>query len=117
MATPGDVRYRETQERFWVLELVTEVRDDGVHVKLGPVPGSATRIPFDDVADVRVTTYDASTYGGWHFGQRTTLGGDTAYRLRGNRGVELRRGDGSRVFVGSRRPDDLATAIRDAAGL
>lgn len=105
------LRYRETTERFWVLRLVTEVRDDGVYVRVGPLHRSFRRIPSEAIEEARTATYSPGTYGGWHWGVRTSPGGNTAYRLRGNRGVELRRTDGSRLFVGSQRPSELESAI------
>lgn len=115
-AEDSEPSYRETTERFRVLRLVTEVRDDGIYLRLGPVQRSFHRIPFRDVDEVRVTTYSATTYGGWHWGSHSSLGGNTAYRLRGDRGVELVLTDGTRIFVGSQQPTDLETAITRAAG-
>lgn len=108
----GEPAFRETTERFWLLRLVTEVRDDELYVRLEPLQRSPRHIASDEIEEVHVETYSATTYGGWHWGLRRTLGGNTVYRLRGDRGVELVLTDGERVFVGSERPEDLAEAIQ-----
>ncbi|WP_175416487.1 hypothetical protein [Natrinema versiforme] len=93
--------YRETINRFWVFRLVIEVYQDGVAVRLGPLQRSFRQISFREIDDIRVTTYSASTYDGWHWGLRRSSSGDTVYRLRGNRGVELVLSDGTRTFLGT----------------
>lgn len=114
-----EVAFREETRRLWVLELVIEVRADGVFVRLGPIQRSFRRVPAGRIESVQATAYAATTYSGWHWGLRRTPGGHTVYRLYGGRGVEITRTDGTRVFVGSRRPDELAAAIErvvEAAG-
>lgn len=114
-ARARDPPYRETQERFWKLRIVTEVRSDGVYVRFDPVQRSFRRIPFDEIDEVAAATYSAAEYGGWHWGVRWSLTGDSAvYRLRGDDGVELLLESGERIFVGSRRPAELEAAIRTA---
>jgi hypothetical protein len=105
--------YREVQTGFVLLKLVTEVREDGVYVRLGPFQQSFRRIAFDEIEAVSDTSYDASDYGGWHWGLRVGPPGDTAYRLSGNRGVRIERAGGDAVFVGSQRSAELAAAIED----
>ena len=114
-ATPVEPTFEETQRAFLVLRLVTEVRTDGVHVRLAPVPGTGRHVPFADVDAVEVTTYQAGDHGGWHWGLRVGPGGDATYRVSGDRGVRLRLTDGRTIFVGSRRPAALRDAVR--AGL
>lgn len=58
-----------------------------------------------------MTTYTASTYGGRHGGMRTAPAGNTAYRLRGDRGVELTLVDGRRIFIGSPKPAELGEIL------
>lgn len=109
-------RYRETTERFLFFRLVTEVRDDGIYLRFAPLHRSFRRIPFEDVETARATTYDSSTYGGWNWGLRRALGGNTIYRLRGDSGVGLVLSDDRRVFVGSQNATKFEAAI-ERAGL
>lgn len=104
-------RFRETQRAFLLLRLATEVRDDGVHVRLSPIPGTARHVPFADVESVEVASYDAGEHGGWHWGLRVGPGGDAVYRLSGSRGVRFHLASGRTLFVGSRRPGDLRDAV------
>ena len=107
--------YRETTERFWVLRLTTEVRHNGIYIQFEPIHRSFRHTSFQEIDEAHTTTYSASTYGGWHWGIRWSFSGNTVYRLRGNRGVELVLTDGSRVFIGSQQPTELETAITRTA--
>lgn len=99
-------------ERFWVFRLVTEVRDDEVYVRFAPIHRSFRCIPAPEIKAANATTYSAGTYGGWHWGLRRSLGGNTVYRLRGNRGVEFRLTNDTRIFIGSQTPTELEAAVQ-----
>lgn len=103
--------FHETTERFWVLRLITEVRESGVFVRLDPFQRSFRRLPPDQIQNASITSYAATTYAGWHWGVRRTPGGNTVYRLRGDQGVEVVRANGERWFIGSKRPEKFAAAI------
>lgn len=102
--------YREETRRFGMLRMVVEVHDDEVRLRMRPLP-STRRIGFDEIVGCEVATYAARTYGGWHWGVRTAPGGNTVYRLRGDRGVELELAGRRKVFIGSQQPSDLHAAI------
>lgn len=109
---PLEASYRETQEGFWRLRLVTEVRPDGVHIRFEPLQRSFRSIPFDEIDEITRERYSAVNYGGWHWGIRVGPTGDnTVYRISGDDGVQLRLIDGRRIFIGSRRPEKLKDAI------
>lgn len=103
--------YQEKTKRFWILRLMTEVRADGVYVRLSPIQRSFRRIPFTKIEDIRVTAYSAKTYGGWHWGLRSSPRGNTVYRLHGNQGVELTLTNGRKFFIGSQTPEQLSREI------
>lgn len=111
----AEVLFREITRRFLFLTLVTEVRSDGVYVRLGPVERSFRTLSPAEIRSVEVASYAATDYGGWHWGRRRTADGDVVYRLRGGRGVELGLEDGSRWFVGSQREAQLKAAVEDAS--
>jgi hypothetical protein len=94
-----------------MLELVVEVRSDGVYVRFRPLQRSFTRYGFDEIESVAATTYSAGEYGGWHWGIHVGPGGSRSYRISGDRGVRLDLTDGERVFVGSDTPDGFVDAI------
>lgn len=103
--------FRETTERFWLLRLVSEVRESGIYVRLEPFQRSFRRIRADSIEEVNVTPYAATRYAGWHWGMRKTPSGNTVYRLRGGRGVEIVHENENRWFIGSQRPDEFGAAI------
>ena len=94
-----------------LMRLVTEVRADGVAVRLIPFPTRLIR--FEEIASAEAVTYrPLREYGGW--GLRFSRRG-RAYSASGNRGVQLVLTDGRRVLIGSHRADELEAAI--AAGM
>jgi hypothetical protein len=96
---------------MWSLRLVTEVRDDGLYIRFAPLHRSFRRVPWTAIESAEATTYrPLREYGGWGIRWRP---GAIAYNVRGSRGVFLTRSDDRDVLLGSQRPDELATAIRE----
>ena len=94
--------------RLITVRLVTEVRADEVFVSMRGL-WRARRIPVADIRSATAVTFDPiRDFGG--FGVRSTNRG-VAYLAGGNRGVRLELANGSRVTIGSQRPEDLAHAI------
>lgn len=63
-----------------------------------------------DIRSVDVVTYrPISDFGFW--GIRSGRDGERALIARGNRGVRLELSDGSKLLIGSQRPELLAAAI------
>ena len=99
---------------FHVLELTVTVRPSETDVRFRPL--TRRRVPHAALRSCEARTYrPILEYGGW--GVRRGWGGGRAYNVRGNRGVQLVLDDGTRILVGSQRPEELAAAIRSAAGL
>jgi hypothetical protein len=93
---------------FLLMRLITEVHEDGVYVRLFPMP--FRRIAVADIASASPRTYrPIREYGGW--GIRITWRHGRAYNARGNQGVQLVLKGGRRVLIGSQQPEDLAAAI------
>lgn len=110
-SSEDEVIFQETTRRFWVLCLVTEVRADGVYVRLSPFERTFRRVAANQIQEVHTTSYAATAYGGWHWGVRRTLNGNTVYRLRGSQGIEIVRKNGKRWFLGSQHPAELESAV------
>ena len=88
--------------------LVTEVRADGLVLHFQWL-WRRRWIPFTDIRDYRVVTYNPlRDYGGWGI---RGLPGNMAYNVGGNRGVHLTFTDGAKLLVGSQRPAELARAL------
>lgn len=95
----------------WSLRLVTEVRDDGLYVRFAPFHRSFRRVAWSEVESVESTRYrPLREYGGWGIRWRP---GTVAFSVSGSRGVLVERPDDRDLLVGSQRPDELATAIRE----
>jgi hypothetical protein len=91
----------------WAMRLITQVHPGLLWVRLSPFRG--IRIPADEIESAFTREYSAiREFGGW--GVRTGRSG-RAYNAYGNKGVQLVLTDGSRVLIGSQRPDDLLGAL------
>jgi hypothetical protein len=98
---------------FFMLRLVTEVYAD--HLRVGLAPFRRRAIRLRDIASAEAVTYHPlADYGGW--GVRWAGSRGMAYNVSGNRGVQLVLADGRRILVGSQRAEELAMALRLAAG-
>jgi len=99
---------------FYVGNLTTEVRSDGIYYRFFPFHLRFHRIPAESLVSYEVRTYKPiKDYGGWgiRYGR-----GSKAYNVSGNRGVMLEFSDGKRLLIGSQKPEDLANAISLAFG-
>jgi hypothetical protein len=93
---------------FYAVKLVTEVTDEELIVRFRLL-WPERRFPLRGIRSAKAIDYrPVRDYGGW--GVRWGFRG-RAYNVSGNRGVELELDDGSRVLIGSQRPEELANAI------
>jgi hypothetical protein len=89
--------------------LVTEVRQSGLFIRYFPFHGTFRQIPLEGVLSCEARTYGPiREYGGW--GIRVGMG-KKAYNVSGNRGVELKYDSGKTLLIGSRKAEQLASAI------
>lgn len=96
-----------------VLRMSTEVTPALCRVWFGFIPTYRRAIPLDEVKRVEVVTYHALREH-YFWGVRTTRDGERVLTARGDRGVRLFLSDGSRVLIGSQRPEELAAALESA---
>jgi Protein of unknown function (DUF3093) len=98
---------------WWLLRLETRVDENGLYVRLYPLPGRTIRL--EEIVQAGVRTYrPLMDYGGW--GVRWSPGEGKAYNARGNRGVQLVLQGESRVLIGSQRPEELLAALKQIMG-
>lgn len=88
----------------------TRVTDDGLEIRYWPFHPTPRTIPFEAIDDVRVERRRS-----YQYGIRWTRSG-WEYTPNSREGVELARRGQKSVFVGSDRPHELATAIREELG-
>lgn len=94
------------------LRLKTEVRADGIYLKMWPLHRSFRRIPWSEIEHYEAKQYKPlREFGGW--GIRWAPG-KIAYNVRGNRGVWIERTNERGVLVGSQHPEEFVKAIDEA---
>lgn len=98
---------------FLAVHLRIEVQRDALCFRFFPLL-RMRRIPLEEIKECRVVRYrPILDYLGW--GIRIGSHG-WAYTVRGSRGVEIIREDGSRFILGSQMPEELAAALGNAKG-
>lgn len=97
---------------LYSLRLETEVRADGIYLKMWPIHQSFRHIAWSDIERHESKTYrPLRDFGG--LGIRW-VPGKIAYNVRGTQGVWLERTNGRSVLVGSQRAEEFVTAIDEA---
>jgi hypothetical protein len=97
------------------LRMTTEVRLGDLRVWFGWVQSYRRVVPISTIQRVEVVSYrPLKDYGGW--GLRRGPDGVRLLSARGNRGVRIDLADGTRLLIGSQRPEALAVAIERALG-
>ena len=96
-----------------VLRMTTLVTPTDVRVWFGFIPTYRREIAIASISRVEVVIYrPIADFKGW--GVRVGPDGERALNARGNRGVRLHLIDGSKILIGSQRPDELALAVEGA---
>ena len=96
-----------------VLRMTTEVTPAGVQVWFGWIPTSRHVVPLTTIERLEVVHFrPLADYGFW--GIRWGPDGERVLIARGNRGVRLHLSDGSRLLIGSQKPEALAVALEKA---
>jgi hypothetical protein len=97
----------------FLLYMTTDVTPTDVRICFGWAPTYWRIVPIGAVRSIEVVTYrPIADYGFW--GIRSRRNGDKALTARGNRGVRLELTDGTRLLIGSQRPEQLARALDGA---
>ncbi len=93
-----------------VLRMTTRASADVATVWYGWVPIYRRTIALADVKGCEVVRFrPILDHGGW--GVRRLPDGDRILTARGDRGVRVTLSDGSRLLIGSQRPEDLAAVL------
>lgn len=97
----------------FLLHMTTEVGPGGITVWFGWAPTYPRGIAIDTIRSVEVVSYrPLADYGCW--GVRSGRDGEKAFIARGTRGVRLELVDGTKVLIGSQRPEALASVLDHA---
>ncbi len=96
-----------------LLRMTTEVTPTDVRVWFGWIPIYRRVVAVGSIQRLEVVSYrPIADYGGW--GIRSGRDGERVLNARGNRGVRLDLADGSRLLIGSQRPEAVAVALERA---
>ncbi len=91
---------------FYSTKHITEVRSDGIYIRLIPLNFSFKKIPFYIVEDCKIKAYDPLT------GKEFEVS-ETSRKV--NPVVILKLISGERMLISSREPEELCSAIKHAA--
>ncbi len=96
-----------------MFRMTTEVTPTDVRVWFGWVPLYRRLVPLGSIQRLEVVTFrPILDYAGW--GIRRGRDGERVLTARGDRGVRLELADGTRLLIGSQRPESLARALERA---
>jgi len=99
---------------FYICNLRTEVRADGLYFRFFPFQRSFHKISISDIKTYEVRTYrPIMEYGGW--GIRYSLRYGKAYNVSGNLGIQLVLKNGSKILFGSQKPEEFLEALKKVA--
>ena len=94
---------------FLAASLTVEVRHDGLYIRFFPFHATFFKISPNEIKNWQIRIYSAlKEYGG--YGVRFGADGK-AYNVRGNRGVQIVLKNGTRILVGSQKPEQLEQAL------
>jgi hypothetical protein len=97
----------------FVLHMTTEVGPAGLRIWFGWSPSSPRTISITMIRSVDIVSYrPIADYGFW--GCRAGRDGERAFIARGTRGVRIELFDGTKLLVGSQRPEALAAFLDGA---
>jgi hypothetical protein len=91
--------------------LDTQVKNDGIYVRLFPLQLSFRFFPWNNLSECFVREYNpVAEYGGW--GLRLGLfGKGTAYNISGNKGLQLQFNNNKKLLIGTQKPEELQQVI------
>ncbi len=95
---------------FYRLKLTTEVRNNGLFIRYSPLHLKFKKIQIDKDTKHYMRTYKPITeYGGWgiKWGPKGKV-----YNVSGNLGVQLEFTNGKKLLIGTQKPQQLDSAIR-----
>ncbi|WP_233204101.1 hypothetical protein [Halegenticoccus soli] len=97
---------------LYSLRLQTEVRADGIYLKMWPLHRSFRRISWAEIGRYEPRRYrPLREFGGWGI---RWVPGKLAYNVSGNRGIWIERTNGRTILIGSQDTEEFVRAIDEA---
>jgi hypothetical protein len=101
---------------FFFMKLETRISDEGIHVRLFPFHLSFIKIEWNKIAKSFVREYSPlREYGGW--GIKYGFSGGKAYNMSGNKGIQLVLADGSKLLIGTNKPEEVREILQRSGHL
>lgn len=92
-----------------ILKLKTEVRNDGIYIRFFPLHLRYKKFLFKDIQHYESITYSPiKRFGGW--GIRFNTDGETAYNVKGKKGIELKLKHET-VVIGTQKPEEFKRVL------
>ncbi len=94
---------------FLSAKLTTKISADGIEARFSPFHFHTKKYLWDDIISAKVRQYSPlKEYGGWGI----RFGSDgKAYNVLGNKGIQVVFKDGSKLLIGTQKPDEAAQAL------
>ncbi|MTB51211.1 hypothetical protein [Lewinella sp. W8] len=95
-----------------LIELRTTITEDGIEARFWPF--GRKRIFRSEIESAEVRSYSPiGEFGGW--GYRIGPGG-IAFNMQGNRGLQLKLKNGSKILIGTQKPEELSAFMKEFMG-
>jgi hypothetical protein len=96
---------------FLNFKLETKITNSGVDVRFFPFHLRYKHYPWENLAKVAVRQYNPITeYGGWGI-RLGMFGKGKAFNVSGNIGLQLEFSDGSKLLIGTNKPQEMIAAL------
>jgi hypothetical protein len=92
-------------------KLTTKVKDDGFYFRYFPFQLNFKKIDLASIEKYKIKEFSPfSDYGGWGI-RKKMFKKETAYIVKGNKGIEFTYKDGKIVLIGTQKPDEIKAAV------
>lgn len=92
-------------------KLTIKVTSEGFYFRYFPFHIRYRKIDFSTIENEELKEFNAlKEYGGWGI-RKKILKNETAYIVRGNKGIAFTYKNGKKIITGTQRPDELLQAI------
>jgi hypothetical protein len=96
---------------FVIMELRTQVNEQGIFYRFFPIHFQVLIINWDEVKKAYIRKYSPlGDFGGW--GIRLGLGGKgKAYNVDGNMGLQIELKTGKKILIGTQKPEEMQALL------
>lgn len=98
---------------IFLCRLETRIQTDGIYVRFFPFHFTYRFFPWNDLSAYYIRQYNPiPEYGGW--GLRG-FGKNKALNISGNKGLQLEIKNGSKLLIGTQKPEELSAILEQSA--